>query len=397
MRSQKWYENVYRVFWNIFNAFIPRKYALEREIVDIEQTPYIVVSNHHTTQDPILVGMGFKKHMYFVASDQVMRDGIKGRMINFLAAPIPLVKSANEIQTVIAMLKKIKSNANICIFAEGTVSPDGDTHEIKAAIGKLIKRSGASLVTYRLSGGYFTRPRWARFIRKGKMTGKIVQVYSPEELAGMSAVEINEAISRDIYVNAYDDQAKNPIAYRGKKLAECLETVLYCCPVCGHFSTLASRNDRLFCTCGFHVRYTEYGYFEYPNPQNEKPPFTTILDWSKWQRNKLAELAEKSLVMDKNSPIFTDSNQRLFLIKRANRGDLQGKGSLLMYNDRLAFATDSGKSFEFPLETIIDMAIFANSVLIFSTKDKLSYEVKSKQPLCALKYIEIFKLMRRSS
>ena len=42
----------------------------------------------------------------------------------------------------------------------------------------------------------------------------------------MSALQINAAIARDLYVDAYDDQRRRPVLYRGRHLAENLETLL---------------------------------------------------------------------------------------------------------------------------------------------------------------------------
>ena len=52
------------------------------------------------------------------------------------------------------------------------------------------------------------------------------------------------------------------LAYRGKKPAETLERMLYCCPNCQSFESLKSKNDTLKCdSCGYEVRYDPYGFF----------------------------------------------------------------------------------------------------------------------------------------
>ena len=53
------------------------------------------------------------------------------------------------------------------------------------------------------------------------------------EAAEMSKDELIEKISDDLFVDAYADQEKAHIAYKGKALAEGLETGLWICPECG--------------------------------------------------------------------------------------------------------------------------------------------------------------------
>ena len=94
----------------------------------------------------------------------------------------------------------------------------GETGELHGTTARLIKRTGAALVTYRMEGGYLTQPRWSRSPRRGSMTGYPVRVYQPEEIKAMSEEELTKAIQNDLYTNAYkeQEQREEPIAFRGK-------------------------------------------------------------------------------------------------------------------------------------------------------------------------------------
>jgi len=390
MKGKKRHAFFYKTLLPVVSFVVHRKFNYEYDKVKVNHSPYILVSNHVTNWDPLLIGLSFKEFMYYVASDQVLRAGLKSKLLNFMLAPIARAKAVNEVQTVISIMKRLRDKCNVCIFAEGVTSFNGETGGVQPSIAKLIKRSGVTLVTYRFTGSYFTFPKWALSIRNGKMQGRLVQIYSPEQLAAMSENEILQAVIKDIYVNAYEEQEKNPTAYRGKKTAEYLETILHCCPECKEFAALTSRDDRLFCKCGFHVRYTEFGYFEYPtaSDKTEQPPFTTILEWSKWQKEELIRFAEKAGKFDHNVPIFTDHDQDLFLISRASHTAKQANGALHLYNNRISIDAVSGAKFEFPLNTIVEFSGFSNNTIVFSTKDKLLYEIKSNNPINMIKYID---------
>jgi 1-acyl-sn-glycerol-3-phosphate acyltransferase len=395
MKGKRRHDFIFKTAYVLFRRFFFRKFNFIHDTIKIDKTPYIVVSNHLTNWDPILLGLCFDKNMYYVATDQIFRMGLKSKILLYLFSPIARAKTTQETQTVITIFRRLKDNCNICIFAEGMTSFDGETGEIQPSIGKLVKRAGVTLVTYRFTGSYFIFPRWARFIRRGKMEGRLAQIYSPEKIAAMSENEIYEAIKKDIFVSAYTEQEKNKTAFRGKKPAEYLETALYCCPKCRQFGTLTSRGDILSCTCGFSARFNEYGYFESPeSAEKNEPPFKTITEWAKWQKQEIKTLAGTINNFDGNTPVFSDENQKLFEVQRAVRGVFIAKGKLCMYKDRLSFIITAGKNagnvIDFPFDTIIEMSGFAMMRIIFYTKESKLFEINSKYPRSALKYLELF-------
>ena len=183
--------------------------------------PYIVVCNHVTDWDPLLVGAAFRHQMYFLASEHIMRLGFVSRLLDWLVHPIVRQKGGSAAGAVKEMLRALKSGCSVAFFPEGNRSWDGVTRDFPASTGKLVKTGGVSLVTFRLRGGYLSSPRWSGdTVRRGQMRGELVKVYTPEELKSMSALQINAAIARDIHVDAFEDQRSRPVLYRGPHLAE---------------------------------------------------------------------------------------------------------------------------------------------------------------------------------
>ena len=393
----------YRFSAKLLRKFLCHKFNFEYDKIEVGHSPYIVIANHLTNWDPLLIAMSFKKSMYYLASDYVYRVGFKSKLLRFLFSPIARARSALETTGVMTIFRRLRENCNICIFAEGNNSFDGETGVIQSSIGRLVKRAGVTLVTYRFTGTYFSFPRWSRFMHRGKSEGRLVEIYSPERLATMSEDEIYEVIKKDIYVNAYEEQEKNPVVFRGKNPAEYLETALYCCPVCRQFSTMRSAGSLFFCDCGFKVHYNEYGFFELPNEDSSNtaaqtaPPFTTILDWSKWQKKEITKLAEEMLKLDNNVPIFTDPNQKLYTTKRASHNTFLAKGSLYLYNDRISFVKKNSETIEFPLDTIVDITVILKMAINFSTVDGKLYELHSTHPMSATKYLEMIKTIKSTT
>jgi len=387
MKGIKRHEFIWKLGRFLFRRYLTRNFIFKYDNIEVEHTPYIVIANHLTNWDPLLIALSFKKLMYFVTSDHILRMGLISKLLEFAMAPIARVKTAQETQTVISIFRRLKEKCNICLFAEGTTSFDGITGEISLTIGKLIKRAGVALVTYKFTGSYLTFPRWARFIRKGKMEGRLVKIYGPQQLASMTEEEICNAIKKDIYVNAYQEHEHYYVAYKGKNLAEYLETVLYCCPKCKQFGTLKSKGDLLSCSCGFNARYNEYAYFETPNEFSLK----TVTDWVKWERDEVRALVANNLSAEE--PLTTDEDQQLYEITRASHNKLVAQGKLCLYKDRLSLIAKNGQVIDFPLNEIIEIGVITRQTIVFSTKHK-AFEIHSKHIRSALKYMDIINTIK---
>ena len=386
MKNLLLHQIVYKIARILLMPYIKCRFGFQFEKIIPKEKPYIVLSNHTSAWDPMLVGMSFPKHMYYVASEHIFRKGFLSKLLNLFLAPIMRVKGRTEMRTAINILKSLKSGCNVCMFAEGSSSWNGETSKITAATAKLVKRSGVTLITYRLEGSYLTLPRWAKTIRRGKMQGYPVHEYASDELSGMTSEEIEGIINEDLYVNAYVSNEKSPVMYRGKNLAENLETVLYVCPHCGEIATLKSKVDIFECTCGLSLNYNTYGNFE--SRTSVAAPFKTILEWDKWQNNYIQNKVEYYRSLPADTPITSDAEQFLYQFEVGSSTKLIGRGILSLYNDRLVLEDSSiGQRRIFPLYEITDMALMQQTLLTFTVGGKNYYEIKSKYPRSGLKYL----------
>ena len=159
------------------------------------------------------------------------------KVLRYAFEPIANRKGTADTVTGMKTIRALREGKNVCLFPEGQKSFDGRTGQINIATGKLVKASKASLITYKLEGGYFTTPRWGYGIRKGKMYGSIVNIYTKEDLDKLSPEEITDLIKKDLWEDAYQRQSENPIAYKGKNLAKGLEHAFCICPKCKKIDT----------------------------------------------------------------------------------------------------------------------------------------------------------------
>lgn len=367
--------------------------------------PYLVLSNHNGNLDPGFLGMSFRRQMYFVASENVYRSGFASKLLKWAFEPIAKIKGSSDAMTVMKMVRTLRSGMNVCLFPEGNRSYDGRTGEINVATGKLVKVSGANLVTYRLEGGYFTTPRWAATVRKGKLTGRIVNVYSKEALKEMKPEEITELITADLREDAYERQAAAPIAYKGKRLAEGLECSISVCPNCRSIGSLVTKGASVSClTCSLSTKIDEYGYFE------DGFAFRTVSEWDDFQTEFFREYTQDALAEAANPPVpdadpeadeapvvkphelFSDDGVTVKIFREDHSEQLSGTGQFCMYTDKLTLVLEDGTvAMNLPLKSVSDMSIFGRANLLFTADGNIHYEARAEKLINARKYLAVFK------
>jgi len=388
----------HRLLWQVARVVLTplyRKYGFRAERVKLPDGPCLIFSTHQTHLDPLLLVKPFRRQMYYVASEHLLRRWYRW-ILTLAADPIIRCKSRTETNAAMDILRRVREGHSVCVFIEGERCYAGQTEYIPDSAARLAKMAGVPLLTYRLEQGYFIQPRWARSMRKGSaFTGRAAHLYTADELKAMSNEEVLAHIRTDLFVDAYAEQQAQMLAYPGEHLAEHLETLLYRCPVCGSIDTLHSEDDCFFCECGLNLRYTEYGYLEPYHAGAMDAPFATLQAWYEWEKASLTPLAEESLAQP-DKPLLCDAHQNMRRCDEDTHYILQQwqNGTLTLYADRLVFAAADGEALVFPFEQIRNISCQERQMLSFSSGGAV-YEVLCEQPRSALKYQHLFHALRR--
>lgn len=373
-------------------------YTYDTYGADEIEGPVIVIPNHACAWDPILTGIAFRrKQMYFVATEHILRWKVLGLVINWLVQPVPRKKAGMATGTVMTCLRHLRAGRSIALFAEGEQTWTGISGAAFPATGKLVKQSGATLVTFRIEGAYLALPRWASGVRKGKVYGHTVNIYQPEQLKKMTAEEITEAIDRDIYFDIWkwqDEQQNGRIRFRGKSRksepAAGLEKAVFICPECRRIGTLRSSGDTVSCSCGFRVRFSETGFFE-----GGISGISTIADWDEWQKGEFVrQLDEMAGTADcpraDEKEILGDDKAVLFRIGDGHTDEQIAEGRLRVRVSEGKYLLSVGEN-ELDITDIRLMAMVLSNILLIQT-DSGYYQILT-EGVNLRKYLQIWEYL----
>ena len=355
--------------------------------------PYLVLANHNGAIDPFMMAVSFRRPIYFVASDHIFRLGWVSRLIRWLVAPIPIVKSMIDTRSIRDILTVLREGGTVGLFPSGNRSFTGSEMPIPRSTAKLVKHVRVPVVLYRYDHGYLATPRWSRYSRKGRVTGRVVRVLEPDEIAAMSPEAIQALLAETLQGEPVS--GRPAVRFRGRRLAEYLERVLFVCPACLGLDTLRSRDDLFTCPCGFESRYREDGRLETLSsgtPRADGTSLPVLPDVDAFDRFQQAHLAR--LVRDPEDrafrmehPYFSDDNQKLVRTERAIRSTDVRHGTLRLFADRLVFESPES-SRVFPIATLGDVHVHGPQTLQFHDhREDAVYEVRSDRPRSAYKYM----------
>lgn len=343
----------------IIAPFLRRKIGYKSPRINVKKyEPFLVVSNHVSAFDPILVTGTFNRQVYYVASELIFSKGLISRILEYTYAPIPKAKSQTDVTSVKQMIQVVKEGGNVGVFVEGNSTINGAIANVPAAIGKLVLLLKIPLIIFNFEGGYLSNPRWSTAKRKGDFHGYVEQILTYDEYKDMSVEEINKLIIDGINVNAYDQ--KNEKGFPGIRNAQGLERLLFTCPKCQGVNTVSTAKSSYSCAkCGFLMNYDVHGYLH--SSDFSAPKNTIELD----EQNKLNY--QEHII---NNPDFSVSEEGMMTEVFRRRRKHFGKTVITLSREGLAidFKRKNLENLFFTLDEIDTMAMQQKEVLVIYLK-----------------------------
>jgi len=124
--------------------------------------PLLILSNHQTFLDPVLVGLAIPRYVRWVARQTLHKNRWLSRLIDSLRA-IPIDHRGFSREGLQATLNALDEGACVGMFPEGERTHTGELEPFKPGVSLLIKRTNAPILPAGIAGGYAAFSRHRKF------------------------------------------------------------------------------------------------------------------------------------------------------------------------------------------------------------------------------------------
>lgn len=332
----------------------------------------IVLSNHQTDYDPILIRMSFNRFLYTVATDNIFSKKKTAKWLTRLGA-IPKRKGISDLKCTIKMSEIASNGGSLLLFPEGNRSYAEFQFYISDNFAKLLKNLKCTIVLFNLHGGFGCFPRFGNKKRKGPFYGRIKKVLKYKDYEHLTVEELNEVVKENLEV--FDSDSEK--LYKSKRKAEYLERMYFVCPKCGDIHSLRSEGDILRCDkCGLEVTYQENLTL---HSDDLSFSFVKLNDWYEYQKKWVREYEVK-----KGEKIFVDENVTLSLANPYQEQQLITQGQLVLTDEKISVGNHS-----FDIKEIeIASPVSGRNLCLTINND--NYVIRGEERFNALKYVLMF-------
>ncbi|UCE99617.1 MAG: 1-acyl-sn-glycerol-3-phosphate acyltransferase [Planctomycetota bacterium] len=126
----------------------------------------ILLSNHQSYLDPVLCGVPLKRHLYFLARDNLFDNRLFGLLLSSVNT-IPVKRGQADLSAMRKVTSKLKEGCGLCLFPEGTRSNNGKIAPFRPGFGLLAKRGQAAIVPVVIDGAFEFWPRHKKIFSIG--------------------------------------------------------------------------------------------------------------------------------------------------------------------------------------------------------------------------------------
>jgi 1-acyl-sn-glycerol-3-phosphate acyltransferase len=170
--------------------------------------PLIIVPNHVTYADPVLVSIPVRRRVYYMAWNALF--GVRGLawLIRRLRAFPVEIESADPRATREAV-RLLQAGEAVMIFPEGGRSPDGRLQRFRPGAFRLACSLGVPLLPVTIAGGHESWPPGHRLPRPGSLTITYHALISPpsaRDVKGAARMLAPEV--RDVVASALPDHQR---------------------------------------------------------------------------------------------------------------------------------------------------------------------------------------------
>lgn len=157
----------------------------------------LLVSNHQSFLDPVLVTMALPREGNYMARNTLFEKKWFGRLITSLNA-YPVHRGSADMAAIKETMRRLKEGRVVAAFPEGTRSPDGRVGSMLAGMATIAKKCNVPIVPTLIDGMYQAWPRHRALPGVGDVIVEYAKPILPAEYAKLTPDELTEEIRRRI-------------------------------------------------------------------------------------------------------------------------------------------------------------------------------------------------------
>jgi 1-acyl-sn-glycerol-3-phosphate acyltransferase len=174
----------------------------------------LLVSNHQSYLDPVLVGAGLRRRLNYLARESLFRLVPFRWLIQSLDA-IPIQRDGMGLSGLKETLRRLRRGEAVLLFPEGTRSRDGSLSPLRSGFYAVVRRARVPVIPVRIEGAYRAWPRSALLPRPHPIRVTYGMPLTPVELDSMDEHAVVAWVARqlgsaDCYVPVENHSNRRP-------------------------------------------------------------------------------------------------------------------------------------------------------------------------------------------
>jgi 1-acyl-sn-glycerol-3-phosphate acyltransferase len=157
----------------------------------------VFICNHQSYLDPMLIGIGMRRPMSYMARDTLFRIGPFAKLIRAVNA-FPVKRGTADTGALKEAMRRIKAGGQVLVFAEGTRTLDGRIGPLLPGVALLAQRTAQWTVPVVIDGAFESWPRTQSLPSPGNIVVQFGRAIGQDEARKRSAQEFIDLVRRQM-------------------------------------------------------------------------------------------------------------------------------------------------------------------------------------------------------
>jgi 1-acyl-sn-glycerol-3-phosphate acyltransferase len=194
LTNRLWYALLWCLCWVASQTWFRFRYKGSARVP--AAGPVLLVSNHQSHLDPVLVGVACRRPVGALARHSLF-IGPFGWLIRTIGA-VPIDRGRGGVAGFKAALSMLRGGQVLLVFPEGTRTADGRLRPFHAGFCALARRSDATIAPVAIAGAFAAMPRGSFFARPSEISLRFGQPIASPQYAELSDEQLVSVIVQEI-------------------------------------------------------------------------------------------------------------------------------------------------------------------------------------------------------